>query len=115
MLSEEMLQQRWAQLKTRLAPKLGKDPSLDDILVWIGITEAMLPPKAFSEKEKTDLRQMAICTVLVPAKYYELMWVDATGWQHYNQLQRMPEMSADERERFLMQYVVLYSEKNRLI
>ncbi|MBL7743881.1 MAG: hypothetical protein JNN00_10450 [Chitinophagaceae bacterium] len=115
MLSEELLQQRWSQLKIKMASRLGNDPCLDDILVFIGITEAMLPPKQFTEKEKADLRQMAICTVLVPARYYQLLWVDATGWPHYNELQRVPEMNADERERFLMQYVLLYAEKNKLV
>ncbi len=115
MLSEEQLQQLWSQLKSKLVSRLGDDPGLDDILVFIGISEAMVPSKQFTEKEKADLRQMAICTILVPARYYQLLWVDATGWPHYNELQRMPEMSAHERERFLMQYVLLYAEKNKLV
>jgi hypothetical protein len=75
----------------------------------------MLPPKQFTEKEKMELKQMAICTILVPARYYELLWVDATGWPHYNQLERMPAMSADEKEKLFKQYIILYAEKNRML
>jgi len=115
MSPEEDLQQRWQKLENKLTERLGKQPDLDNVLLFIGVQEAGLPPKLFTEKEKTDLMQMAICTILAPARYFELMWVDDTGWPHFRNLERVPEMSIAEREVFLKPYVLKYAEKNKLI
>ena len=58
---------------------------------------------------------MALCTILAPARYFELMWVDDTGWPHFRNLERVPEMNVTERETFLKPYVLKYAEKNKLI
>ncbi|MBL7723783.1 MAG: hypothetical protein JNK27_06525 [Chitinophagaceae bacterium] len=115
MLPEVNLQQRWQQLVSKLTDTLGKQPDMEAILLFIGIREAGQPLKLFTEKEKTDLRQMAICTLLVPAGYYQLFWVDDTGWPHYKELKRIPAMSMAQRDEFLKEYVLKYAEKNRLL
>jgi hypothetical protein len=116
MLSEDDLQQRWLKLESGFEKRLGKKTTLDDVLVFIGIREAGLPPKkTFTETEKINLIQMAVCSILVPARYYELFWVEDSGWPHFNQLQRLPQMNNTEREAFLIPYVLLYAEKNKLI
>jgi hypothetical protein len=58
---------------------------------------------------------MATSTILVPARYYELFWVEDTGWPHYKQLQRLPPMPGPELEKFLKPWVIQYAMKNRLI
>ena len=115
MLSEVNVQQRWQQLVSKLTDTLGKQPDMEAILLFVGIREAGLPPKSFTEKEKVDLKQMAIYTLLVPSGYYQLFWVDDTGWPHYKELKRMPEMNMAQRDEFLKEYVLKYSEKNRLL
>ncbi|MGB3005807.1 MAG: hypothetical protein WBC06_04840 [Chitinophagaceae bacterium] len=115
MLPEGDLQQSWLQLETAFMKRMGKKPDLDDILVFIGIREAGLPPKSFTENELKELKQMAINTILAPARYYELMWVDATGWPHFKLLKPLPEMSIAEKENFLKEYVLLYAADKKLI
>jgi hypothetical protein len=116
MHSEDDLQLRWLKLESVFEQRLGKRPAIDDILIFIGIREAGLPPKkVFTENEKVNLIQMAICTILVPARYYELFWVEDSGWPHFNQLQRLPAMTLNERESFLMPYVLQYAETNKLL
>ena len=107
--------ERWQLLEEKLSPKLGDSFTMADILLFIGIRESGLPAKQFSEKEKNDLIEMAICTILVPARYYELFWVEDTGWPHYKQLQRLPEMSEEEKEQLFKKYILIYAEKNRLL
>ncbi len=114
-MTEEELHQHWQLLETRITAKTGKTPGFDDILLYIGILESGMPPKEFSEREKTDLIQMATSTVLVPARYYELFWVEDTGWPHYKQLQRVPPMGKEQHEAFLKPYIVQYALKNRLL
>lgn len=115
MLPDENTEQRWQQLLCKLADKLGYQPDMGAVLLFIGIREAGLPPKTFTEKEISELKQMAICTLLVPARYYQLFWVDDTGWPHFKELQRMPEMPVEDRDAFLKEYVLLYAERNRLL
>ncbi len=115
MITAADIEQRWPQLQKNLSANLGEDFSLDDVLLFIGIRESGLPPKQFSDKEKAELIQMATCTILVPARYYELMWVEDTGWPHYKQLQRLPNMPEEEKEKLFKQFILMYAEKNRLI
>jgi hypothetical protein len=106
---------RWPELLQKLSAKLGENISVTDVLLFIGIRESGLPPKQFSDKEKAELIQMATCTILVPARYYELMWVEDTGWPHYKQLQRLPQMKEEEKDKLFKQFILVYAEKNRLI
>jgi hypothetical protein len=115
MLPEDDLPKRWLKLESVLKERLGKQPEMDDILLFIGIRESGLPSKNFTELEKYNLRQMAVSTILVPGRYYEMIWVDDFGWPNFRQLQREPEMSILEREMFLQPYVLVYAEKHRLI
>ena len=115
MLSEDEMQQSWLKLKATLMERLGKQPDLEAILLFIGIRESGLPPKQFTETEIYNLKQIAVSTILVPARYYELIWVDDFGWPNFKQLKREPTMTEPEREKFLQPYMILYAEKHRLI
>lgn len=116
MLPEEELQKRWLQLQSALTKQSGKEYALDDILILIGIREAGWPlQKELSEKEKADLLQLGICSILVPAKYYELIWVDDIGWPHFKQLLQLPNYNLAERTFLLKQYVLLYNDRNKLV
>ena len=115
MRSQDNLQQTWLSLESALIERLQVNPGMDSILLFIGKREAGLPAKEFTENEKLNLRQMAVCTILVPAGYYQLLWVDDFGWPNFKQLQREPVMSSFERETFLKPWVILYAEKNKLV
>lgn len=114
-MTEEELQQHWQQLTNLIASKTGTSPGFDEVLLYIGICESGMPPKVLSEREKTDLIQMATCTVLVPARYYQLFWVEDTGWPHYKELQRLPPMPREELKQLLTPWIIQYAVKNRLI
>ncbi len=115
MIPEEDMSQRWEQLENLIRQKTGQCTGTDDVLLYIGIQEAGLPPKIFSDREKTELIQMATSTVLVPARYYELFWVEDTGWPHYKQLQRIPPMAKELLADFLKPWIIRYAIKNRLL
>ncbi|MBI5372538.1 MAG: hypothetical protein HZA79_11005 [Sphingobacteriales bacterium] len=115
MIPEDESLQRWQHLENLIAAKTGQAPGLNDILLYIGVLESGMPPRALTENEKNELIEMAICTVLVPARYYELFWVEDTGWPHYKQLQRLPPMNPADRNEFLKKYILLYAAKNRWV
>jgi hypothetical protein len=116
MLPEDELQQRWFRLLSAIHKESGKEYTLDDLLILIGMHEAGVPSqKKLSESEKADLLQLGICSVLVPAKYFELIWVDDIGWPHFKQLRQLPNDNPAERIAFLKKYVLLYNERNKLL
>lgn len=116
MLPKEDLQQRWQQLQSSLIKQKGKEYTLDDLLILIGKQEAGWPPqKELTEKDKTDLLQLGICCILVPVKYYKLIWVDDFGWPHYQQMQPLPCNNQEERTTLLKEYILLYNERNKLV
>jgi len=115
MIPEEDISQRWQQLEEYIMQKTGQYTGIDDILLYIGIQESGMPPKPFTEREKTELILMATSTVLVPARYYELFWVEDTGWPHYKQLQRLPPMPKDQLDNFLKPWIIRYADKNRMV
>lgn len=115
MQAADELQQQWLNLLNKLQDKHTIIADIGWVLLLIGIRESGLPPKTFTTYEKASLVQMAVCTVLVPARYYELFWVEDSGWPHYKQLIREPEMALQQREDFLKPYILQYAEKNKMI
>lgn len=114
-MTEEQLLLHWQQLEEHITAKTGERPGFDEVLVYIGFRESGLPPKELTDRERTELILMATSTVLVPARYYELFWVEDTGWPHYKQLQRLPPMPREELEKFLTPWIIQYAVKNRFI
>lgn len=114
-MTEEQILLHWQQLEEHITSKTGHTPGFDDILLYIGIRESGMPPKELSDRERREMIQMATCTVLVPARYYELFWVEDTGWPHYKQLQRLPPMPEEELQLFLKPWIVQYAVKNSMI
>lgn len=116
MLSEEELQEQWLQWQSSLTKQTGNEYTLDDWLILIGIQEAGRPiQKELSEKEKYDLLQLGIWSILVPAKYFELIWVGDMGWPHFQQLKQLPNINLAERNFLLKKYVLLYNDINKLL
>ncbi len=108
-------QQRWNKFELKVKERLGTAPDLDNVLMFIGVYESGRPLKNFTEKEIMELKQMALCTILAPARYFEIMWVDDTGWPHFRNLERVAEMNPSEREEFIKPYILRYAEKNKLM
>lgn len=109
------LQSRWWKLEEKLLERFGKKPDVESVLFMIGIQELGEVRKKFSKEEKQDLMHIAICTVMSPGGYYELLRVDEAGWPHFKQLKPMPVMNPIEQENFLKDYILLYFQQNDFV
>ena len=104
---------RWEALLEKVSCKLGRQATVDDILLLIGIRESCHPARAnITPSEKENLVKMAEQTILVPGRYYQLIWVEDNGWPHYQPINRPPAMTEEERESFLRHWILEYAEKN---
>ena len=54
---EDELQERWQKLESNLTERLGKQPDLEDVLLFIGVYESGRAPNIFTEKEKQDISE----------------------------------------------------------
>jgi hypothetical protein len=114
MVAVDDIMERWQQLKLKLTGKTNEETDLDAVLLLIGIRESGMPARKFTQTEVLNLREMAVHCLLAPARYYELIWVDDTGWPNYRPLQQLPRMNNPEKEVFLVPYILKYADKNRM-
>jgi hypothetical protein len=111
-MPEDGLKVNWNKLREVVSKKIGCSAGLDDVLLYIGVREASRPWKIFTEKEATAFREVAVCTVMAPSRYYELIWVDDTGWPHFRTLR---PFSISAQEELLVEQLLVYAGKNKLI
>lgn len=91
--------------------RFDKKPDLESVLFLIGLQEIGIKAK-YTKEQKQDLMHVAVCTVLAPSGFYELIEMDKEGWPHFKQLKAMPDMNPIEQENFLKDHVLLYFEEN---
>lgn len=115
MNAQDDLLQRWWQLEQKLMDKFGKKPDLESILFLIGLQETGFIQDNISKEQKQDLMHVALCTVLMPSGYYELDYMDADGWPHFNQLKEHQAQSLMEQESLLKDHVLFYFQNEGLI
>jgi hypothetical protein len=116
MVADVDISQRWQILESIVGKQIGRMPELDDHLLFIGIREAGLPPQPnYTEAEKAKFIQMAECTVLAPARYFELVWVEDSGWPHFNTLRPLPRMKPEEKVAFMQSHILQYAVKNKIV
>ena len=106
MIIQDDLQQRWWQLEMKLMGRFGKKPDMEAILFLIGLQEVNCIRKKITKEQKQDLMHVAICTVLLPAGYYEKNGTDEDGWPHFTQLKELPATSLLEQENFLKDFIL---------
>lgn len=105
----------WEEILQKVSAKINREAALHDILLLIGIRESCHPARPnMSESEIENLVQMAEQTVLVAARYYQLLWVEDNGWPHYQPVQHMQRMTKEEKELFLQPWILEYVKKNRM-
>lgn len=105
----------WEKLLEKVSENLDHPASLQDVLLLIGIRESCHPGKQhLSPNDQYNLTRMAEETVLVPARYYQLIWVEDNGWPHYQPLNPLPRMTSEEKEALLQPWILQYVKKNRM-
>ncbi len=109
MNNEDLAQRALAEIQMKLKSEGFATGSSQDLLFYVGIREASLPPqKLYSDVEKQKIIEMATYTILCPARYYELIWVDDQGWPHYRPKTGLPKMTKAEFEVFITPFLLNY-------
>ena len=100
---------RWRDLTTKLSKHFDAGTlDLNAMLFLIGVQELGQHGREFKKDEKVSLMHIGICVVLLPYGYYKELGRDADGWPHFERVQELPPLGAEEQERLMKEAVLAY-------
>lgn len=108
MSESDLLTKEWNQLCAELQRIFGQQPTLEAILLLIGMQEVGMRKLELSKEEKQDLMHVGTCTVLSRSQHYEFERRDADGWPHFKIGNPLPFLTHEEQENYLKQHVIRY-------
>ena len=106
------LELRFQKLTNHLEQTFGEDLDIQAMLFLIGVNEYGKGHKKYSKQDKTDLIHVAICTLLVPAGYYEFKGRDEEGWPHFELVNKLPSIGSDEQQHLVKEALLDYFTTN---
>lgn len=98
----------WINLIAKLEDRFGEDLELETILFLIGVQELGKGHQLFSKDQKMDLMHIAICKLLEPYGHYKYKGVDDDGWPHWERLNKLPHLSAQDQTTLMKSAIVQY-------
>jgi hypothetical protein len=103
-----LFEQRWTQTLNDLSDQFGQPVDLQAALFLIGVQELGQGYRTYKKDEKVQLIHVALCTLLQPFGYYELVGRDEDGWPHFKRNGLLPSLIAEEQERLVKKAIVEY-------
>lgn len=107
-MNDNILELEWVETTDKLSEKFGSDLELEGILFLIGVQELGKGVDQFSKHQKMDLMHIAICRLLEPYGYYSFKGRDEQGWPHWDRLQKIPWLSAQEQSTLMKRAIIDY-------
>ena len=100
----------WLKVRHIVKDAVGKEelPSMNAILMMIGLQELGRWKEEFTKEEKQDLMHIAICRLLSYDGYYEFVGRDADGWPHWKALRVVDEECVKKQEQYLKLKIIRY-------
>lgn len=105
-------EKRWRDLVASVSQRFDAGtPDLNSIIFLIGVQELGQGAREFKKDEKVNLMHIGICVLLLPYGYYKELGRDADGWPHFERVQELPPLGANEQERLMKEAVLAYFER----
>jgi len=117
MLDQRTTKTRWNELVNFLSKKFnnGQTLEMEGIIYLIGIQELGKTELRFRKDQKIDLMHIAICRLLEPFGYYQFEYLDKSGWPHYKNLMKLPNLKSGEQTILMKEAIINYFIKKQLI
>lgn len=94
---------------------IDEKPDLDTMLFLIGVQELGKGMQRFKKDDKVNLMHIAVCRLLEPYGYYRFDGRDQDGWPHFEFLQPLPELKANEQSLLMRKAIIQYFEDQGII
>ncbi|MDC3220278.1 hypothetical protein OAT71_00535 [Flavobacteriales bacterium] len=108
---ENDLEVKFKELQNKLSIQFDGDLDVQGIIYLVGVQELGQGPKKYSKKEKMDLMHVAVCAILEPYGYFEYMGKDKDGWLHFEDKQKLPQLSNSQQLKLIKQGLIDYFER----
>ncbi len=103
-----VFEKQWQELVAKLSTDFGMPLDEQGIIFLIGVQELGQGHKNFKKDEKLNLMHIAVCRILVPYGYYELIGTDEDGWPHYKTLKKLPPLEGNQQQQLMRQAILDY-------
>ena len=100
----------WLKVRHFVKDSLGKDdlPTLNAVLLMIGVQELGRWKETFTKEEKQDLMHIAVCRLLSYDGFYEFVGRDGDGWPHWRNIKVVDEEGVKQQEQYLKLKIIQY-------
>ena len=108
---ENDLEVKFKELQNKLSIQFDGDLDVQGIIYLVGVQELGQGPKKYSKKEKMDLMHVAVGAILEPYGYFEYIGKDKDGWLHFEDKQKLPQLSNSQQLKLIKQGLIDYFER----
>ena len=105
---EKTIVQNWAAVVRRLEKRFGEDLDLQAILFLVGLQELGQSYQKLSKNQKVDVMHIGVCALLSQWGYYIFDGLDADGWPHWKETEKLPSLSAKEQDSLIREAIIEY-------
>lgn len=90
-------------------------PDVEGMLFLIGVQELGQGYKKFKKDDKINLMHIAVCRLLEPYGYYRFSGRDQDDWPHFELIETLPKLKANEQQLFIKKAIIRYFEEQELL
>jgi len=102
------LEKKWRDTVAVASKHFGETLDLQTIIYIIGLQELNKGYVKLKKDEKIEVMHIAICTLLEPYGYYEFIGKDDDGWPHFENTEKLPQISDSEQEELIKEAIIDY-------
>lgn len=105
---EKTLEQEWSAVVSLLENRFGEGLDLQAILFLIGLQELGQSYQKLNKNQKVDVIHIGVCALLSQWGYYSFEGLDADGWPHWKETDKLPSLSAKQQDSLIKEAIVTY-------
>jgi len=110
-MNEHDFEHKWQEALAFFEERFQQPVDLQAALFLIGVNELGHGPRRLNKDQKIDVMHLAVCRLLEPYGYYDLLGTDKDGWPHYERTERLPKLEAKEQEKLMKEAIVNYIQE----
>lgn len=102
------MEQKWLSVVALLEKRFGEDLDLQAILFLIGLQELGQSYQKLNKNQKVDVMHIGVCALLSQWGFYDFEGLDADGWPHWKEADKLPSLSAKQQDSLIKEAIIAY-------
>lgn len=101
-------EREWKETQDWITRQMGQKLDYAGILFNIGLQELNKDFGTYKKDQKLEIIHIGMCSLLVKEGYYTFVGRDEEGWPHFERVESLPPLQADEQELLLKRCIIQY-------